>query len=184
MSRLPDPDPQTIPANVEDFLTQFPPDAMFKMLTHSVSTVQPFIGLAQAIYTSLQLPIRTREVVILTVADAVECDFVFTQHIPISEAAGVDQDLRRLIRRRDHANPTMSEPDRTIVQFATEVVTQPRVSDATFAAARALLTAREVVELLHVCGYYWTFSRICTTLDVDLTQLYAELPQTGWSTTP
>jgi alkylhydroperoxidase family enzyme len=116
------------------------------------------------------------------VADAVQCDFVFAQHVPISEEAGVDEEIRGLLRGRDHTNPALSEHDRAIIQFAAEVVTRPHVPDTIFSTARRFLSEREVVELLHLCGYYWTFSRICTVLKVDLTQMYAQVSVDGFPT--
>jgi alkylhydroperoxidase family enzyme len=180
MARLQD--PKEIPEDVGEFLAKFPPDTMFKMLTHSPSTVRPFIQLAQTLYTSLELPVRSRELAILTVAETVQCDFVFAQHVPISEEAGVDEEIRELIRDRDHTNPDLSEHDRAIIQFAAEVVTRPHVPDTIFSTARKFLSEREVVELLHLCGYYWTFSRICTALEVDLTQMYAQVSVEGFPT--
>jgi alkylhydroperoxidase family enzyme len=180
MARLQDPDPTKIPEDVRDFLAKFPPDTMFKMLAHSPSTIQPFIRLAQTLYTSLELPVRSRELAILTVAEAVQCEFVFAQHVPISEKAGVDEEIRQLIRNRDHANPALSEHDRAIIQFAAEIVARSQVPDAIFSLARKFLSEREVVELLHLCGYYWTFSRVCTVLEVDLTQMYAQASVEGF----
>jgi alkylhydroperoxidase family enzyme len=181
MTRLQAADPATTPEDVSTFLAQFPPDEMFTMLTHSPSTVKPFIGLAQALYTSLDLPIRARELAILTLADAVRGEFVFAQHVAISETVGIDEKLRRAIRDHDHQNPALSDYDRVIVRFVAEFVTAEPVSDATFSALRRFLSEREVVELLHVCGYYWTLSRLCTVLQVDLTQLYAEVSVEGFS---
>jgi len=182
MTRLPDPDANDIPEDVARFLAAFPPDPMFKTLAHSPSTVQPFIGLAQALYTSLELPLRARELAILTVAEGEQCGFVLTQHVPLSQAAGVDDATREPIKKRDHTNPALSQYDRAVIQFAAEVVAGPRVSDEVFAAAGEFLSARELVELLHVCGYYWTFSRLCTVLDVQLTQMYSELQGAdGWT---
>ncbi|GAX57460.1 carboxymuconolactone decarboxylase family protein [Streptomyces olivochromogenes] len=182
MTRLRDPDPNDIPEDVARFLADFPPDPMFRMLAHSPSTVQPFIGLAQALYTSLELPVRARELAILTVAEGVRCDFVFTQHVPLSRNAGVDDATRELIKNGDHVNSALSKHDRAVIQFAAEVVAGPRVSDEVFAAAGEFLSSRELVELLHLCGYYWTFSRLCTVLDVQLTQMYTQLQEAdGWA---
>jgi alkylhydroperoxidase family enzyme len=180
MARLQNPGPNKIPEDVGDFLAKFPPDTMFKMLSHSPSTIQPFIRLAQALYTSLELPVRSRELAILTLAETVQCEFVFAQHVPISEEAGVDEKIRQLIRNRDHANPALSGHDRAIIQFAAEIVTRPCVSDTIFSTARQFLSEREIVELLHLCGYYWTFSRVCTVLEVDLTQMYAQVSVEGF----
>lgn len=181
MTRLQAPDPAAVPEDLREFLAQLPPDEMFTMLTHSPATVQPFIGLAQALYTSLDLPVRDRELAILTLADAVGGEFVFAQHVPISAQAGIDDKLRQAIRDRDHDNPALTDHDRAIVGFTTELATAQPVSDATFAALRRYLSDREVVELLHVCGYYWTLSRLCTVLEVDLTQLYADATVEGFN---
>jgi alkylhydroperoxidase family enzyme len=180
MARLPAPDPGKIPGDVADFLAKFPPDTMFQMLAHSPSTVKPFLGLAQALYTSLELPVRARELAILTVAWAARCEFVFAQHVPISQAAGVDEEIRQLIQNGDHASPVLSEHDRAIIQFAAEIVARSEVTDAVFTSARQFLSERELVEFLHLCGYYWTFSRVCTVLEVDLTQMYAQASVEGF----
>ena len=181
MTRLPAPDPAAVPEDLREFLAQFPPDDMFTMLTHSPTTVQPFIGLAQTLYTSLDLPVRDRELAILTLADAVDGDFVFAQHVPISETVGVDEAVRQAIRARDHHNAALTDRDRAIVEFTAELATARPVSDAAFAALRRYLSEREVVELLHVCGYYWTLSRLCTVLEVPLTRLYADVTVEGFN---
>jgi hypothetical protein len=36
--------------------------------------------------------------------EAVECDVVFAQYVPVSEAAGVDEEIRQLIRNGGYAN--------------------------------------------------------------------------------
>jgi RNA binding exosome subunit len=47
-----------------------------------------------------------------------------------------------------------------------------RISDA----LREFLTDRELVEVLQVTGYYWTFGRISTVLDVEVTKVYGGEP--------
>ena len=180
MPRLNDPDPRSIPDDVARFLATLPPDAMFTTLSHSPATVQPLLGLARALYTSLELPARTRELAILTLAAHTESPFVWTQHEPISEAAGVTESIRELIRDHEHTNPALSAPDRAVLQFTTAVVTGPHVSDGLFAALRGVLSEREIVELLHVIGYYWTLSCVSTVVQIEATQLYAREYGTEW----
>ncbi|MFF3440139.1 carboxymuconolactone decarboxylase family protein [Streptosporangium sp. NPDC002721] len=172
MPRLTDPDPKTIPDDVRDFLAFLPPDPLVKMLTHSTGTVKPFIQLAQAQFGSLELPARARELVILTVAEYAGCEFVAAQHRPMSEAAGVDGRTRELIRGRELDSPELPAFDRTLIRFTAEVVQGPTVSDELFDRVRRLLTEREIVEVLQVAGYYWSFSRVCTVLDIEITEVY------------
>jgi alkylhydroperoxidase family enzyme len=176
MPRLTDPDPASFTDEVRAFLTSLPPDPQVKMMSHSAGTVKPFIQLAKVLFTSLELPARSRELVILTVAEYAGSTFVAAQHDPMSQAAGVDERTRQLIRDRQLDSPELSPSDRVLLRFTAEVVQQPRVSDEVFEQARTFLTDRELVEVLQVVGYYWSFGRISTVLDVEVTDVYGDDP--------
>lgn len=179
MPRLTDPDPATFPDEVREFLTSLPPDPLVKMLSHSAGTVKPFVLLARAQFTSLELPARSRELVILTVAEYTDSTFVAAQHNPMSQAAGVEERTRQLIRDRQLDSPGLSPSDRALLRFTAEVVQQPRVPGGVFEQARKFLTERELVEVLQVIGYYWSFGRISTVLDVEVTKVYGDEPVLG-----
>lgn len=169
MTRLPD--PADLPDDVREYLADFPPDPMVRMMAHSVATVRVFIQQAMIQFRELRLSARRREVAILAVAVGADCEFVFAQHVPISEQAGISAADREIIHRGDFDNPALDPQDRAILKFAAEVVARPRVRDETFDRAREFLTDREIVELLQVCGYYWAFGRLATTLDVPVTEV-------------
>jgi alkylhydroperoxidase family enzyme len=172
MPRLPGPDPSAIPPDVREYLAALPPDPMVTMMSYSAGTVKPFIELARAQFTALELPARSREVVILTVAEYTDSAFVAAQHGPISAAAGVGERTRQLIRERQPDSPELSPADRALIGLVVAVVQGPRVGEEIFERARMFLTDRELVEVLQVTGYYWTFGRITTVLDVEVTQVY------------
>jgi alkylhydroperoxidase family enzyme len=176
MPRLADPDPASFPEDVREFLTSLPPDPMVKMMSLSAGTVKPFVQLARAQFTSLELPARARELVILTVAEYAASTFVAAQHDPIALATGVGERTRQLIRDRQLDSPELSPADRALICLTAEVVQRPRVSDEVFQQARKFLTDRELVEVLQVTGYYWTFGRISTVLDVEVTNVYGDEP--------
>jgi alkylhydroperoxidase family enzyme len=168
MPHLPYPLPGELPADVRDFLAGLPQHAAFDMLSWSAGTVRSFIEQGEAQYTALALPARTRELVIMTTGVATASEYEVIQHRPISEAAGVDPAVRAAILRRDFAAPELSEHDRAVVGFVAAVVAGPTVPDEIFAAVRRQLSNREIVEALQVTGFYWSFGRVCTVLDVDL----------------
>jgi alkylhydroperoxidase family enzyme len=174
MPRLADPDPASIPEDVREFLASLPPDPMVKMLSHSAGTVKPFVQLAKAQFTALELPARSRELVILTVAEYTASTFVAAQHDPMALAAGVGERTRQLIRDRQLDSPELSPADHALICLTAEVVQRPRVSAEIFQQAREFLTDRELVEVLQVAGYYWTFGRISTVLDVEVTEVYGD----------
>jgi alkylhydroperoxidase family enzyme len=174
--RLPDPDPASIPADVAEFLSSLPPDPMVKMLSYSAGTVKLFIQLARAQFSSLELPARSRELVILTVAEYTDGEFEAGQHKPIALAAGVEERTMQLIRDRQLDSPELSPADRALIRLTAEVVQHPHVPDEIFQQTRKFLTDREIVEVLQVTGYYWTFGRISTVLEVELTEVYGAGP--------
>ncbi|KUN18584.1 hypothetical protein AQJ23_39630 [Streptomyces antibioticus] len=176
MPRLTDPDPASFPAEVREFLTSLPPDPMVKMLSHSAGTVKPFVQLAKAQFTAMELPARSRELVILAVAEYTDSTFVAAQHGPMSQSAGIDERTRRLIRARQIDSDELSPADRALLHFTVDVVQHPRVSDEAFGQAREFLTERELVEVLQVIGYYWSFGRISTILEVEVTKVYGDEP--------
>jgi alkylhydroperoxidase family enzyme len=149
---------------------------MVKMLSYSGGTVKPFVQLAKAQFTSLELPARSRELVILTVAEYTASTFVAAQHDPIALAAGVGERTRQLIRDRHLDSPELSRADRALICLTAEIVQRPRVSDEIFQQAHEFLTDRELVEVLQLTGYYWTFGRISTVLDVEVTKVYGDDP--------
>ncbi|MEV1200797.1 carboxymuconolactone decarboxylase family protein [Microbispora rosea] len=176
MPRLTDPDPASFPAEVREFLTSLPPDPMVKMLSHSAGTVKPFVQLAKAQFTAMELPARSRELVILTVAEYTDSTFVAAQHSPMSQSAGVDERTRQLIRARQIDSHELSPSDRALLRFTVDVVQRPHISDEIFEQACKFLTERELVEVLQVIGYYWSFGRISTVLDVEVTKVYGDEP--------
>jgi alkylhydroperoxidase family enzyme len=168
MARLPYPDRKTFPQELQDFLAQVPEHLNFDMMSYSVSTIELFIRQGQAQYTGLQLPPRDRELVILTTSAVTKAEYEFVQHVPISEAMGVDPSIREAIHREELDSGLLSAHDKAVVAFAAAVVRGPSVSDDVFAAVRAVLSPREIVEVLQVIGFYWSFGRVATVLEVEV----------------
>jgi alkylhydroperoxidase family enzyme len=170
--RLSEPDASAIPADITRVLADLPPDPMFRMLSHSATTIPPLLNLARTLYTELELPDRLRELAILTLADATDASFVWTQHVPISATVGIDDEARRSIQNHTLDSPGLSEADKSVLRFSSSVAAGPAITDECFAALREHLSDRQIVELLQVLGHYWMLGRISTVLDVKPTELY------------
>jgi AhpD family alkylhydroperoxidase len=170
--RLPDPDPAAIAGDVRDFLSRFPPDPQVKMLAHAAGTVQLFILFARTLFTRLELPDRTRELVVLTTAEYTGCAFETAQHRPMAREAGVSDRICDLIAERRLADKELSAYDSVVLRLTAQIVQQPTVADDLFGEAREHLSDREIVEIIQVAGYYWSFGRVNTVLQVPLTEVY------------
>src|SRR5258707_10026501 len=137
------------------------------MLTQAPSLPEPFLRMAQAQFTALELSDRQRELVILAVSGLVECDYEYVQHVPISAAAGVDADLRDRVRGGDF-DASDDPGERAMLAFVAAVVRAPRMTDEVFATTPRHLTDRQIVEVLQFVGVYWGGGRMCTLPELQL----------------
>lgn len=168
MPRIPYPDRQELPTDLGAYLDQLPPHAAFDMLSHSPATIKNFLKQAGAQFTRLELSPRNRELTILTTASAIDCAYEFVQHVPISESVGVSATEREAIRRKEFGSPELSEEDRALIGFVAAVVAGPTVPDKIFAPVNERFSPREILEVMQVTGYYWSFGRVCTVLEVEV----------------
>jgi alkylhydroperoxidase family enzyme len=167
MARLPYPARDALPTETAALLNGLPRNNITEMLAHAHPLTEPFLRMAQAQFTALELSDRQRELVILAVSGLVECDYEYVQHVPISAAAGIDADLRDRVRGGDFDAP--GDPgERALLAFVAAVVGAPRISDDAFAATRRYLSARQIVEVLQLVGFYWGVGRMSTMLELEL----------------
>jgi alkylhydroperoxidase family enzyme len=164
------PDPQALPTEISGMLREVPQQPPVEMLAHSPALVRPFLQTGQALLSGLRLPIRSREVIILTVAALIDCEYEYVQHRPISEAAELSVQEREALHRKDFDADILTAGDRVLVRFVTELLQRPRVSDALFDELRNVISVPEIVEVHHVVGFYWSLGRLCTNLDIEITQ--------------
>jgi alkylhydroperoxidase family enzyme len=167
MPRLPYPARDSMPAELAELLGSMPRNNITEMFAHATSLATPFLRLAQAQFTALELSVRQRELVILAVAGLVDCEYEYAQHVPVSAAAGIPPALCERIRNGDFTAPD-DPAEQALLAFVLAVVQAPRVSDDVFERARRQMSARQIVETLQLVGFYWALGRICTVLDLEL----------------
>ena len=168
MARIAYPERDELPPELIRLLEQMPRHAPIEMLAHSPAVAEQFLRLAQAQFTSLELSLRDRELLILTVAALVECEYEYQQHIPVSEAAGIDSSLREAIWTGSLQPSDLSERDRVLVAFIRATLRGPQVEERLVATVREYFSEREIVEILQLVGFYWGLGRLCTVLDLEV----------------
>jgi alkylhydroperoxidase family enzyme len=168
MARITYPARETIPADLRRMLDEIPRHTLTDMLAHSPLVARRFLHLAQAQFTSLELSPRHRELLILTVAAHERCEYEYVQHIPVSEAAGVDLALREAIWRGDVAPASLADEDRALLAFVSAVLESPDAGAPALADVKRHFSDREIVEILQLVGFYWGIARLCTVLDLEI----------------
>ncbi|WP_024805891.1 carboxymuconolactone decarboxylase family protein [Nocardia sp. BMG51109] len=167
MARIPYRTRDTWPPDLDGMKPMLPPLRIFDMLAHAGATTHRLFHYGAALFEASAIEPRLRQLVILAVARANSCEYVWRQHEVVSLACGVSEAQQRAVQRGDFTDPGLDARDSAVLTFTTAVVTAPRAGDAAFAAIQEHFDHRQIVELIQLIGYYWNSTRIATTLDLE-----------------
>jgi alkylhydroperoxidase family enzyme len=169
MTRLPYADPERLPDSARQALEAVPALGVFRMMANAETAFRPWLRWGGVLLSDLALDPLLRELAILRVARITpHADYEWIQHVPIARSVGASEEQVAALERDDIEADCFSGAQRTVLMFTTEVVRDARASDSTFAAARELLSARELIELLMVIGQYMMLARVMATTELDL----------------
>lgn len=169
MARLPYADPERLPDAAREALEAMPPLGIFRMMANAETALRPWLRWGGVLLSDLELDPVQRELAILRVSRVIpHAEYEWIQHEPIARSVGASEDQVAALRRDEIDADCFSEAERTVLQFTTEFLLDARVSDATFDRAKALLSARELIELMMVIGQYSMLARVMATTELDL----------------
>jgi 4-carboxymuconolactone decarboxylase len=113
------------------------------------------------------LPLRLRELSLLEAARHFDAQYSWNAHVDKAVDAGVPREcLERLAR--GEAPEFVADDERVLHDFATQVLGQHFVDDATFAAALAAFGEQGVVDLIGCLGNFSMLAMLLNTFQVDL----------------
>ena len=118
------------------------------------------------------LPGRLNELAILITAREWTSQFEWYAHYPMALKAGLDAKIADQIAL-DKRPEGMAPDEAAVYDFCTQMHRTRRVSDATFAKARAQLSEQQVMDLIAVSGFY---DLVSMTLNVGEVALSAGTP--------
>ncbi|MFD3330839.1 carboxymuconolactone decarboxylase family protein [Streptomyces sp. NPDC058701] len=140
---------------------------IFKVLMMSPGTLRPMLELGAHLMFDIQLPIRLREVAILSATHAAGAPYAWSHHSDIAENIGFTPEQIAELASIDGDLSGFKHDERITIEFARLAVSASEVSECTIERARSTLGDRQMVELLNLIGFYWTLSRISTILRVE-----------------
>jgi 4-carboxymuconolactone decarboxylase len=110
---------------------------------------------------------RYVELAILVTGQFWQAQFEWWAHEPMARDAGVPESIIQAIKTGD--TPQMSDPaDQAAYDLAVEIHNDRKLSDSTFAAAKAQFGEVGVAELIGLCGFYGLVSMTLNGFDVEL----------------
>jgi 4-carboxymuconolactone decarboxylase len=169
VARLPYVDPADPPEPVRDALRRVPPLNIFRMMANAETAFRPWLRWGATLLGELELDPLLRELAILRVARLTpHADYEWVQHVPLARAAGASDPQ---VAALDHDNvdaDCFSDEERLVLRFTTEVLRDAQASDATLEKLSAILSPREIVELLMVIGQYMMLARVMATTRMEI----------------
>ncbi|MCD9874243.1 carboxymuconolactone decarboxylase family protein [Streptomyces guryensis] len=163
MARIP------YPERPSDAVARLPvPLNAFRMLSHAPPLTGPAIELGLAVLRESTLPVRLRELVVMAVATATQCEYGSVQHRPIALDAGVTPEQLAAVAERRADGPEFGETESAALTAAFELVSRHTLSETTLAALRACFTDRQVIEIVTTTGYYVMLAGLLNGLAVDV----------------
>jgi AhpD family alkylhydroperoxidase len=141
--------------------------ALDRLLLHSPPVAEGWNALVGALRGGTTLAADLRELVVLRVAALAGARFAEVAHEPIARRAGLTDRHLRALRADDAASEPVWSPAQAAVLAFTDASTRAvTVPDAVFAAVRAHLDDRQVVELAVLVGGYGMVTRFLVAMEV------------------
>jgi len=178
---VPDPPPTSSPedqAIVDRIKARRAPRPLTSLdlaLLHSPPVADGWNSFLGAVRTQTLLGADLRELAICRVASVNRAWYEWMHHAPLASAAGVSEEAMELVKTR--AGPVgevgkpeagLSEKQWAVLCVADEMTRNVEVAEGTFAAAKALFSEREVVEIVSTVACYNCVSRFLVALDGEL----------------
>ena len=168
MARIPYPDLDKADPEVREMLGRLPaPANIFAMLAHAPTCVKPVMKLGGTLLGKLQLDPKLRELCLLYAVSLAGGDYEWAQHLPIARDLGCGEAQIDALKRRDDDAACFNARERAALRFTSELVMANRASEAALGEVVKQLSAREIVELIIMTGFYVTLARLTETLGVE-----------------
>ena len=150
---------------------KLPTANLFLALANAPKLLDAFLSYANAMRDGSELDPKLRELAILVVGHATGSEYEIAHHESHALKAGVTP--RQYAEIPQHqTSDAFDQAERAVMALAEESTLKVQVSDATWAAARAHLDDKRMVELTLTIAWYNSGVRIMGLLDIDLEDGY------------
>lgn len=147
---------------------------IFLTLAQHPRLLKRFNILAGTFLAHGRLDPRERELVVLRTAWRTGCSYEWGQHVLIARDAGVaPEELERVAQEPLEG---WGDRERTLLQFADELLADVDVSDPTWDAAAAFLDEQQLIELVMLVGLYRMVSGFLNSVGVPREEHLPPLP--------
>jgi 4-carboxymuconolactone decarboxylase len=140
----------------------------FAALLHTPELAAQVASIGEMLrYVSPSISSTVREVVTLTVAKNLNCQYIWTHHVESALQAGLDDTTIAIIRDQTATNST-SNKIQIFIDFTNQLLLQKRISQETYVKVEDTLGRKGTVDLILMIGYYATLSYAINALEIQL----------------
>jgi AhpD family alkylhydroperoxidase len=126
---------------------------LHRMMAHAPALMKASGDMALAFRRETALPRATAELAILRAAQVLDAPYVFARHVPLARECGVT--AQQMDELASWPRSTAFTPaQKAALGFTENAVRQLPLNEADAAALRGHFSAREIVELAMVVGFY------------------------------
>ena len=169
MSRIPYPDPQTLPAWMRKIVTENPANVTRMLAGASEAVFKGFAGLSSAFTLGgSPLDAKLREIAILRVGYLSNAAYEVFQHEAAARHVGLTDEQIAAIKAGGEAASVLGEAGAAVLVYVDDLVKNVRPGDATLAGVRKHLSDTEVIDLTLVSGMYMMVSRFLETTGIEI----------------
>ncbi|MFH1381477.1 MAG: carboxymuconolactone decarboxylase family protein [Chloroflexota bacterium] len=138
----------------------------FEALLNSPQAASKVSDLGAYLRYESELPGMVRELIILTVATELNCEYEWAEHESSARKAGITDATIAAIRER-RAPQALPPDEANIVRYVHELLRTRHVSDATFKTMLGQLGTKLLVEATIVVGYYTMLALTFLALNIE-----------------
>lgn len=140
---------------------------LWKMAAHSPATLKHMVRLGNTILSRTELEPKLREMVIIRVAELLDCEYEREAHIMYGKDLGMTDEYVAGIKDWESSG-VFSAAEKTVLRFTDELTKNGKASPETFSELEKYLNHREMMELTVTAGFYGMLARLLLTFEVDL----------------
>ncbi len=167
MTRIPYPDPASLPESDRKFLESLPQLNISRMLAGSPSMFQPLTRVFSAYLNDGKLEPELREIAILRVGYLLNSEYEVFNHKRAARVIGMESNrIDAVLSSNGGVNDLFNKQEKLVIQFVDEVIQQGAATEKTFYAVEKTMSTAELIELSVVIGVYTLVSQICATFEI------------------
>ena len=169
MARIKPLDPSQAPEPLRELLEAMPPLNIIRTVALAENQAAPFLRFGTSILTEQTLSARLRELAILRVARLSEAEYEWVQHVPIGLDCGLTQAQIDALEADAMDADCWDDQERAVLAYTTDVVNNVGAGNNTHSGVAAVLSDREIIELVIAIGFYMLVARVmeCSEIDLD-----------------